>query len=337
MKRRQVLAVAALAAGLPRAFAQSDWRRVAVPVYGPQDLVRGVIVQAHLPRAQAFAAAAAALVGGLRSGCSAPARERWREAMLAWSALNAVAIGPLLQRRSVRRIDFLPARPALIEQAIVRAPQNEADMERIGSAAKGFAALEALLWRPAADAAACAYALQLALDIQREADTLAAGFAALRDADDEELAALFPEVLNQWIGGLEQLRLQGIERPLIEARHRGRAVAFPRGLSGSDAAERAARWSTLRALALFDGTAAPAPGAGLVPWETFLRGRGLNPLADTLRRSALQADAALRSAGEAPARLLEASRRLAGLKSLAEAELAPAVDVRVGFSDADGD
>ncbi|WP_341892474.1 imelysin family protein [Variovorax sp. YR752] len=337
MKRRQVLAVAALVVGLPQAVAQSDWRRVAVPVYGPQDLVRGVIVHAHLPRAQAFAAAAAALVEALRSGCGAPARERWREAMLAWSGLNAVAIGPLLQRRSVRRIDFQPARPALIEQAIVRAPQNEADMERIGSAAKGFGALEALLWRPTADAAACAYALQVALDIQREADALAAGFAALREADDEALTALFPEVLNQWIGGLEQLRLQGIERPLIEARHRGRAVAFPRGLSGSDAAERAARWSSLRALAVFEGGTVPAPGAGLVPWETFLRGRGLNPLADRLRRSALQADAALRAAGAATPPLRTASRRLAELKTLAEAELAPAVDVRVGFSDADGD
>lgn len=337
MKRRQVLAAAALTVAWPPVFAQSDWRRRAVPVYGTQDVVRGAIVHAFLPRARAFAAAAAALTAALRDGCAAPAHERWREAMLAWSVLSAVAIGPLLQRRSARRIDFLPARPALIEQAIGRAPQNEADMERIGSAAKGFGALEVLLWRPATDAAACAYARQVALDIQREADALAAGFAALHDADDDALAALFPELLNQWIGGLEQLRLQGIERPLIEARHRGRAAAFPRGLSGSDTAERAARWSMLNTLAVFDGSAAPPPGAGLVPWETFLRGRGLNPLADKLRRSALQADAALRSAGNSPSTLRTASRRLAGLKALAEAELAPAVDVRVGFSDADGD
>jgi hypothetical protein len=324
-------------AAASRALAQSDWRRVAVPVYTPAQFAREALEQGHVPRARAFAAAAAALAAALKAGCGAPAREAWRAAMLAWSGLNAVAIGPLLKRRSARRIDFQPARPALLDNAIARAPQGEADMERIGSAAKGFAALEAILWRPRPDPAACAFALQAALDIRREADALAAEFDALLQVDDEALAVLFGEILNQWIGGLEQLRLQGIRRPLLEARQRGRAPAFPRAASGSAAAERATRWQALRTLAVFDGAAAPPPGEGLVPFETFLRGRGLNPLADRLRQAALRVGAPLREGGRSNAALNDAARRLAELKTLAEAELAPALDVRVGFSDADGD
>lgn len=334
MKRRSFATLVLAAA--PRAFAQSDWRRVAVPVYPPAEAVRGVLRGAAVPRAQTFAQAAAALAATLRAGCGPAARDDWRRALLAWSELNAVAFGPLLQRRSVRRIDFQPLRPALLARAIEAAPQDEAAMERIGSAAKGFAALEALLWAPRSDPAACAYALQAALDLQREADALATEFDALAMADDETLAALFGELLNQWIGGVEQLRLQAIERPLHESRQRGPA-AFPRQRSGSDAAERAARWRALRSFAVFGGGAAPVPGAALAPWETVLRGQGLNPLADRLRRAALRVDAPLQDGARSPAALRDAARQLAALKTLAEAELAPALDVRVGFSDADGD
>jgi len=72
-----------------------------------------------------------------------------------------------------------------------------------------------------------------------------------------------------------------------------------------------------------------------VPLETYLRGKGLNPLADTLRRSALQTGTGLGS--DAPATLQAGAKRLAALKHLVESEVAPALDVRVGFSDADGD
>lgn len=336
MRRREAAAAVLLLAGAPRASAQSDWRRVAVPVYAPAAVVRGLLHDATVPRARAFAQAAGALVTTLRASCGPAARAAWREALVAWSELNAIAFGPLLQRRSARRIDFQPVRPALLARAVKSAPQDEAAMERIGSAAKGFAALEALLWSPRPAPADCAYALQAALDLQREADALARDFAALEQADDTTLAGLFGELLNQWIGGLEQLRLQAIERPLRESVTRG-AQAFARHRSGSDAAERAARWRALRGLALFAGAAAPPPGAGLAPWETVLRGQGLNPLADRLRQAALRVDAALRDGGRSPAALRQAARQLAALKALAEAELAPALDVRVGFSDADGD
>ncbi len=336
-RRRLVFGAAALPFA---ARAQTNWRRVAVPAYTPPAFVDGALSFWYVPRAEAFALAAERLAASLQGGCGPAAQAAWREALLAWVRLSTVAIGPLIERRSARRIDFQPARPASVEKAIAEQPEGEAAFERIGSAAKGFAALEWLLWDRAAprSPAACAYARQLALDIAREAQALRAGFLALRDHERDEAAvvALMSELVNQWIGGIEHLRLQGIERPQHDARSRGRAApTFPRAPSGASGAEREARWEALRSLARFDAATAPAAGAGLVPLETYLRGKGRNPLADRLRSAVAGAGAGLGS--NAAATLQATSRRLAALKTLVEAEVAPALDVRVGFSDADGD
>lgn len=92
-----------------------------------------------------------------------------------------------------------------------------------------------------------------------------------------------------------------------------------------------------------DGTPPVQPGQGAVPLETYLRGRGLNPLADRLREVALRIDAAMAAvagpdaaAADGP-RVLQAAKELSALKRLAEADVAPALQVSIGFSDADGD
>jgi uncharacterized protein len=271
------------------------------------------------------------------------ARSAWRQTLLAWSRVASVAVGPLIERRSARRIDMHPLRPALMAAAIDGAPASAEAMERIGSPAKGFAALEALLWPTpaAAGTPACAYAVQVAADIEREAVALASAFdAAARAApDDDASVAAMSEAVNQWLAGVDALRLQGFERPRLEGRSRGASgPLLPRAASGASADERGARWQALAALALFEGAEAPAPGAGLVPLEAYLRGKGLNPLADRLANSVRQAGHAVDAArGDAPARLQAAARALARLKALAEAEVAPALDIRLGFSDADGD
>lgn len=340
MKRRHLIAAAVALAVSPALRAQTNWRRVAVPAYTPPAFVDGVLRFWYVPNAEAFAAAATRMAETLQTGCGPAAEAAWREALLSWVRLSTVAIGPLVERRSARRIDFQPTRPAAIAAAIAARPDGEAAFERVGSAAKGFAALEWLLWDRAAPKSpeACGYAHHLALDIAREASALNAAFAALRDRerDDAAVVALMSEAVNQWIGGIEQLRLQGIERPLHDARDRGRGTpAFPRSASGASGAERTTRWQALRALAVFDAAAAPVAGEGLVPLETYLRGKGLNPLADRLHGRTLRAGAGL--ASSAPASLQTSARRLAGVKTLVEGEVAPALDVHVGFSDADGD
>lgn len=346
MSRRLLFAVW-LAAWALGAQAQEDWRRVAVPTYTPAHFVLGQVQGWYSPRAAALARQALDLESALARGCPADgpeeARLAWRRSVAAWARLSAVAVGPLNERRSQRRIDFLPIRPARIADAVAAPGQ---DLELAGGAARGFGALEWLLWAAPMDAAHCAYALRLAGEIRAEAQALEQAFAA-RPAllqEDEALVAAMNESLNQWLGGVEMLRLQWLVKPLSDMQQRGRpAPLLPRQFADQDAAapgaasreERQLRWESLQELLV--GTAVPAPGQGLVSVATYLRGKGLNPLADRLLAQARLADQALGQAGDGPASLELAARRLAELKALVENEVTPVLDIRVGFSDADGD
>lgn len=365
-RRRQLLrTVAGLAAacGAP-AWAQRSHTTWAVPFYRPTDVAAGLYEHWAPPRAQAWVTATGWLASALQAlsdaapAAAALAREQaqaaWLQAVDAWERLATVQFGPLIQRRSARQVDFTPTRPELIQRAIERAPASAADMERIGTPAKGLPALEWLLWsRPALlrpGGPACAYAVQVAAELARDALALQAAFQAGAgrdwDRDTEAGDAAFSEFINQWVGALERLRWAHMEKPLREAASRAdRAAAspegFPRRASGGTAASWARQWQALRELAVFTGDAdapAPAAGQGVVPLETYLRGRGLNPLADAWVRQVERAGAALRALQPAPAaRVLAAGRELAQVKRLAEVEVAPALEVGIGFSDADGD
>lgn len=347
MRRRTLIGGLTASSLATQAWAQADWRHRAVPLYGPLDFVQGFNRAHAWPRARAWQASCASLVRTLANGTGqvADARQAWKAATLDWAAVSAIATGPLVSRRSARRVDFQPVREALVQRAIEAVPVGEAAMDRIGSAAKGLAALEWLLWAPAAPRheAARAFAAEVARDLHREADAVAEAFADSleHEMDDEAVVSAFAEILNQWIGGLEQLRLQRLLRPVEEARTRGARSPLPlRPWSGIDADERAARWRALQALSVFAGrvSAPPRGEQQLVPIETYLRGRGLNPLADRLRAVMAVADRALHAAAShRPASMLGAAQQLGRAKHLAEADVAPALEVRVGFSDADGD
>lgn len=350
------LAAALLAAaawigpGPARAQTVSD---VAVPYYTPPDFMRGLHRDVTAPRSAAFAEASRALPVALDGYCagSAPAapgaidrvRAAWSAAVEPWERLAAVAIGPVIERRSIRQIDFVPTRPELIRRSVQRAPQTLADLERVGTPAKGFPALEWLLWtEPVAPGTpACRYAALIAREIEVEARTLATAYAELAEREWSEDAAVpaTSEVVNQWVGGLERLRWAQIERPVREAGTTGRdAASFPRSASGRTAASWSAGWDTLRRYAVLMAPVPPPPGEGLAPLETYLRGRGINPPADKLRAAVERVDQAMKDlqpGNDAP--LLAAARELAALKHLTESEIAPALEVNIGFSDADGD
>jgi predicted lipoprotein len=343
-----------LAGALASAQAQQVAANVAIPFYSPQAFMQGVYKDWYAPRAQDFAAKAASLTASLGTLCAADAggtdaalaqaRSTWRDAALAWDRLAAVAIGPVVKRRSIRQIDFTPTRPELIARSIRTAPADVKALERVGTPAKGLPALEWLLWGTpvaAAGSPACRYAGLLAADGQAEADALATSFTALSgpDAvpDDESTEQSMSELINQWVGGLERLRWPAMEKPLRSA-GKGKPPAYPRATSGATGAVWAAQWEGLRTLAVAQGRAAPVPGEGLAPLETYLRGRGLNPLADRWAATVVSTDRAIAAAtpGDA-ASVLAAAKSVASLKRLAEADLAPALEVNLGFSDADGD
>jgi len=349
---------AVLAAGilltLGTAMGQAVPANVAVPFYRPADVVQGMHRFWYAPRAEAFAAEAGKLPRAVERLCAADAsaaaealqqaRGQWRSAALAWDTLAGVAVGPLLQRRSARQIDFAPTRPELIERAVRAAPADLRAMERVGTPAKGFAALEWLLWtRPVQPAApACRYAMLAAQEIDAEAKALAQAFDAMarRDwaADEPAAIAAMAELLNQWVGGLEKLRWSQMEKPLRSAQAAGKPADYPRAASGSTRDSWLAQWQALQALATAADRQVPSPGAGTVPLESYLRGRGLNPLANKLAAASRQASAQLQAAAPTDAnRTRSAARSVASLKKLAEAEVAPALDVNIGFSDSDGD
>jgi predicted lipoprotein len=145
------IAGAALLAG-GTVHAQTVAANVAVPFYTAGDFMRGVYRFWYAPQATAFAEQAGGLPTAISAVCDAgaesatakleQARERWKTTALAWDRLSGVQVGPLVQRRSTRQIDFTPTRPELIKRAIQTAPQDATAMESIGTPAKGLPALE---------------------------------------------------------------------------------------------------------------------------------------------------------------------------------------------------
>ena len=344
-----VLAIAWCGWHSARVHAQSNWSRVAVPLYTAAQFMQGVHRYWTAPKSADFASQSKVLTQAVQALCAAPAarapaaletaRKQWRTTMAAWERLATVASGAIIERRSRRQIDFMPTRRALIERAIKAAPANAAALESISAAAKGLPALEWLLWsHPTPPALTeCRYAALVAADIEREALALQAAFelAAKKDWDEAAAVAAMGEVINQWIAGIERLRWPNMEKPL---RAEGKSSALPRASSGSDAISWAAQWEALRAYATLIGQAAPQPGTALVPLESFLRGRGRNREADALVRATQRADARMQSlVPSGRASVMAAARELTSLKRMSETELAPALKVKIGVSDADGD
>ena len=338
------------------------WQREAVPFYDTVQTLQGIYGHWALPRAQDFDRSARALVPAVAALCAAPAsdskaalqaaRAAWQTTTRAWEQLAAVSVGPVIARRSQRAIDFTPTRPTLIEKAIATQPQGAKAFERVGTPAKGLPALEWLLWtRPAQPGTpACSYTHEVVQDLAREADALSKAFTDAVDTDwgaedeQEKSTQAISEFVNQWVGGIERLRWAQMEKPLRAAHTTSGAHApdYPRSASASTLAAWAATWSGLRSVTvLADGTAVPAPGAALVPMDIFLRGKGLNPLADKLRQATDKVDASMAQVQKAgvqnKAAIQQTARDLAALKFLAESEVAPAMQVSIGFSDADGD
>lgn len=336
--RALLLGAAALLAGL--AIAQPA--EAPVPQPDTVTLLQQAYGQQFLPRATAFAQQATRLVTVVDALCDGPAAQgatglaaaqaQWRSTTAAWDRLAGVAVGPLVKRRALTALDFNPTRPATIERAIQSAPNGPEAMERIGTPAKGIPALEWLLWThtPAPQTPACRYTQQLAHELAREAGVIAEDFATQARTDwAQEHRATFlamQELVNQWLGGVERLRWTQIDKPLkaAESSSQKKAPAFTRAASSHTGASWAANWEAQRSLG--------------DPVAAALRSRGKGELATQLQSALSQADKAMAAARpDQGATLTPAVEALGAVKKLIEAEIAPALDVTIGFSDGDGD
>ncbi len=301
------------------------------------------------PRAQAFQAASASLTQALERYCAGPTtnaptqsevqldspRQAWREALGRWERLSAVAIGPVLEQRIQRRIDFIPTRPRMIQKAIKGAPANAQDMELIGTPAKGFPALEWLLWTQPIQPATpgCGYAVQVAREIDMEAQAMVAGYqqAADRVLNEEAAKTALSELVNQWVGGLERLRWANMEMPVRVAGTAGPEAVpeYMRQASGVAAESWAAQWDLLRTL---------AAGEGAGTLQAMLKAQGNEQVATALSQAVADVQSGMTElAATDKARILNTTKAMSALKALVENEVAPALGVSIGFSDADGD
>ena len=353
INRRHTLAGLLAIAALPvTSLHAQTGGALAFPYYSGEDALQGLYAQHLPPLARDFETQARALTAAARQHCAGPAapaalKDAWRRALLAWDALSTPALGPVIERRSQRQIDFWPTRPALLAKALARAPKTLADMESVGTPAKGFPAMEQLLAAPPSPAH-CPYLVLVAEGIEAEAVALRAGFdlLAARDwtSDEDAARSAFAEWINQWLGGLERLRWAHIEQPVQKARTagKGHAPEFARMAAADNAAEWHAQWKALLAQARLSAAQRaqpPQPGQGLVPIEALLMGKGHIALAQRWGQALDRADAAIAAlpakAGEKE--LMALSKTLKGVTTLFQAEVAAALDVPLGFSDADGD
>ena len=361
----------ALAAVVPGALAQPQvsgkpaqahvGADVAFPYYHAEDVVQGLYGLYLPPRARAFQAEAQRLSAALKTDCDKPGaapalQAQWTQVLTAWAALSTPAAGPVLTRRSQRAIDFWPARPTLIEKALQRQPKTLADLETVGTPAKGIPALEWLLRRPLT-AGTCAYAQLLSQGLEAEATGILQDMAPLakaastppadsgepgESAAESPVGPMFSEWVNQWLAGWERLRWGAIEQPLQKARTRGADAEFARADRASNLADWRAQWEALRVQASLTAeqhAAPPQPGQALIPMEALLRGKGQLVLADRWAQAIDRVGGrmATLTPSSGAAQLQTLTRDMKAVTTLYQNEVAAALDVPLGFSDADGD
>lgn len=334
----------------------------AMPFYRLEHAVQGLYAFQIPPLAQRFRTQSALLVEVTDRFCQsdtplAGVRSQWQNTQVSWEALLTPSVGPLVSRRSQRQIDFWPTRPELIARALKGDPQTLVDMERVGTPAKGLPAMDWMLAQWAApghgkpSSRDCRFMNLVAQGIAEEAVALDGAFATLAtkdwaDSPDEARAAM-AEWVNQWLAGLERLRWAHIEKPIVthqtsQADQKGSSILFARISRASNLAGWQAQWQSLLTQARLTEAPyrnPPSPGQAFVPIEALLLGKGHLALAG--RWAAALDKVSVGMAGLKPqastAEWLAVTQFMKAVTVLFQNEVSTALDIPLGFSDADGD
>lgn len=184
---------------------------------------QALYAQWFVPQSAQASASAQQLHSQVQQYCAgqaglAAARAQFTQASQDWERLSALAMGPQIERRTARMVDFQPLRLPLLKTALRKAPQDLAAMETIGAPAKGFPAAEHLLWVDVAQphTPACHYVGLVAAELAQEMHDLHQANLAASASTTLDFHST-AEFLNQWIGGLERLRWQSMDKPLRSA------------------------------------------------------------------------------------------------------------------------
>jgi hypothetical protein len=353
-----VLAVSNAAAATEQAYAPVN----VMPSYDSEHAMQGIYSFQMPALAQRFRTQSQQLLQVTERFCQgnaplAAVRSEWQTTLLSWEMLSTPSVGPLVSRRSQRQIDFWPTRPKLIDRALKAEPQNQVDMERVGTPAKGLPAMEWLLaqWSaPGQDKPSvrdCRFITLVAQGIAEEAVALDAAFATLAsknwtDSRTQARAAM-TEWVNQWLAGLERLRWAQIEKPIVayqtsQSNSKDEQIAFARLSMASNLAAWQAQWQSLLIQARLTEAQyrnPPKPGQALVPIEALLVGRGELALAGrwvaaldkvSAAMSVLKPDASAKE-------LLAVAQQMKAVSLLFQNQVVSVLGTPLGFSDADGD
>ncbi|MDZ7892562.1 MAG: imelysin family protein [Rhodoferax sp.] len=321
---------------------------VATPFYRASELTLGGMQTHWLPRAQAFAQSAAELEHSVRTASSPISTQRlaWVRCMLDWERLAAVPVGAVLERRSVRTLDFWPTRTVQIQELRQSASTQEpallaSRVRAAGVGAKGLPALEWLLWRQANEPGTRALASRLCIELHAEATVLLQDYQARARAPEPEAVdeaqswTDYGEWFTQCMGSLDQLRLKKLR---TNTRGKDSAI-WVRGVSGQTAPAWAAQWEGITHF--LAGSPARRCGAANGAPHSFtdlLRSRGHLAPADRLERQlAVSQPAVLAANPNQPASVQRAQRALLALHTLASDMGSQLFDFSQGFTDADGD
>ena len=334
----------------------------AMPYYSLENALQGVYGFHMPPLAQRFHVQSAQLVEATAGFCQGtvalPAlTAQWQTTQVSWEALLTPSIGPLVSRRSQRQIDFWPTRPALIARALEAEPRTLSDLMRVGTPAKGLPAMEWLLAQWAVpgqgqpSARDCRFMHLVAQGIAEEARALEAEFAALAAKDwaasPDDATAAMAEWVNQWLAGLERLRWAQIEKPIVshQTSHADKPtgkIAFARLSRESNLAGWQVQWISLLTQARLTEAQyrhPPPPGKALVPIEALLLGKGQLALAErwVTALDKVTVGMAGLTPQSTPTQWLAVTQLMKTVSALFQNEVATALDIPLGFSDADGD
>lgn len=206
----------------------------------------------------------------------------------------------------------------------------------------------------------CHYLMLVAQGVQAEGQGLGSeldksaevNWTEQSERDTDVTRAALVEWLNQWLGGVERLRWMHIEKPIktvqtLGNHAKGNQPPFARLGREANLVGWRAQWASLLAQSRLTASQRhqpPVPGHALVPIEALLLGKGHIALAqrwaqalDTVsaRLAAIPDVAPTRAADQR--QLLAVASALKAVTVLYQNEVTTALDIPLGFSDADGD
>jgi predicted lipoprotein len=153
MRRRLLLAMLAFAPALGCSSTEDE------PTFDRNEAVAAIVDDVILPtlletvvKAAALRTAAEALEGTPDQGSLDAAQQAWRDARAPWRRSDAFRFGPVVDLGLLGSIDWSPTKPPTIEEIVAGTDAlDPAAVESLGSSAKGFMALEYLLFDNSGD------------------------------------------------------------------------------------------------------------------------------------------------------------------------------------------